>query len=356
MPRITKDPNENLNKNEINSDISAGKQKKSLNIFNNKEIKKKSPRSSVSKTTSVKKTINNKKESKISNKKDSKITDKKALKITEKKELKIAEKKDLKVIDKKDSKIINKNSVESKSKNSKVLSVIDTIKSLITKPKVNNTEYYDLPYNYNETMVKILAQTPKKLFVYWDVSLKDIEKFKAIFGDDFFDTTYPVLIIHNEDKNYSFEIAVNDFANSWYINIDDPKCKYSVEYGRKFKSKINIINNKSISKTDVNLQNDYLFISNSNKIESPNDHILFEKYNYSTPIKYKNVKTQEISYKNLNNLPLSKNYPYNSKLGISDIYNEIYDLDGKKMEVLFNLSNPSSGGNPSSGNPSSQNK
>ena len=34
-------------------------------------------------------------------------------------------------------------------------------------------EYYDLPYRYNETIVKILAQTPKKLFVYWDISDKD---------------------------------------------------------------------------------------------------------------------------------------------------------------------------------------
>ena len=46
------------------------------------------------------------------------------------------------------------------------------------KDFVNILEYYDLPYRYNETVVKILAQTPKILFVYWDVSDNDRENIK----------------------------------------------------------------------------------------------------------------------------------------------------------------------------------
>ena len=42
------------------------------------------------------------------------------------------------------------------------------------------TEYYDLPQKYNETVVKILAQTPKTLFIYWEISDEDIEKYKKI--------------------------------------------------------------------------------------------------------------------------------------------------------------------------------
>ena len=38
---------------------------------------------------------------------------------------------------------------------------------------INLLEYYDLPYRYNQTIVKILAQTPKTLFVYWDISDDD---------------------------------------------------------------------------------------------------------------------------------------------------------------------------------------
>ena len=46
-------------------------------------------------------------------------------------------------------------------------------------------EYYDLPYRYNETVVKILAQTPKRLFVYWDIADSDREKYIKTFGEDF---------------------------------------------------------------------------------------------------------------------------------------------------------------------------
>ncbi len=331
MPRITKDSNDKSNKI-----IKNEEEKKSVKKETEKKKKSTTSKAKVTTKKATSKTSSSSTSSKKTNKKLPTVSNKKDLKVVEKKE----------------------KSIVAKTKKITSISVIDTIKSMIPKKKKTsksstNSEYYDLPYNYNETIVKILAQTPKKLFVYWDVSLKDIENYKKAFGDDFFNTTYPVLIIHNEDKNYSFEVPVNDFANSWYIDIDDSKCKYSVDFGRKFKTQVNIINTETLSEEHINLQNDYLFISNSNKIESPNDHILFEKYNYSTPIKYKNVKTQEISQKHLKDLPLSKNYPYGSNLGVSDIYNEIYELDGSKMEVLFNLNNPSSGGNPSSGNPSS---
>ncbi len=109
------------------------------------------------------------------------------------------------------------------------------------KPKYM-LEYYDLPYRYNETVVKVLAQTPKKLFVYWDISDSDREKYLKAFGEDFFYKTYPVLLLYNEDKKYVREIAVNDFANSWYIDIQDPKTKYTIQLGRKFRNKPEIVN------------------------------------------------------------------------------------------------------------------
>ena len=94
-------------------------------------------------------------------------------------------------------------------------------------------EYYDLPYRYNETIVTILAQTPKRLFVYWDISDKDKEAYIKAFGDDFFEKTYPVLLVHNEDLNYTFEVPINDFANSWYLDIQDPRTKYVVQLGTR---------------------------------------------------------------------------------------------------------------------------
>lgn len=103
------------------------------------------------------------------------------------------------------------------------------------KPTIHNfsPEYYDLPYKYNKTVVKILAQTPTNLFVYWEISDEDREKLKEQYGEYFFEITKPVLVIHNITMNYSFEIDINDFANSWYFHVNDSSCEYQIELGRR---------------------------------------------------------------------------------------------------------------------------
>ena len=143
--------------------------------------------------------------------------------------------------------------------------------------KAEVIEYYDLPYRYNQTVVRILAQTPNTLFVYWDISDEDRKKYIEEFGENFFDNTIPVLIVHNKTMKYSFEIEVNDFANCWYFNVNDTKCDYEIELGRRAKQ------------NSVELPNNYMHVTSSNKIESPNNHILFEQ-NQKT-LFFRNVKT-----------------------------------------------------------------
>ncbi len=151
------------------------------------------------------------------------------------------------------------------------------------------SEYYDLPYFYGQTVVKILAQTPNTLFVYWDISEKDREKFKQEFGENVFSETKPVLIVKNLIKDYAFEIEVNDFANCWYFHVDDAKCKYHIEFGRR-----------PIS-SQVHLPNDYLYVSSSNVIEAPNDHVLLEQL--PPVICFRNVKNNHVSYKEVHRTP-----------------------------------------------------
>ena len=195
-------------------------------------------------------------------------------------------------------------------------------------------EYYDLPYRYNETIVKILAQTPKKIFVYWDLSDNDRIKYVNAFGDDFFNKTYPVLLVYNEDKKYIREIVINDFANSWYINIDDPKTKYTIQLGRKFREQPTYVNLAELEINNIILKTDYLPIADSNKLEVPNDHILFE----TLPrfILFRNVKTGEEVAKDLGQIKTTLGKAYNVK----EFYEEQY-----KDEVtgeIFDMNNPSS--------------
>lgn len=208
--------------------------------------------------------------------------------------------------------------------------------STTKKAKVDIVEYYDLPYRYNQTVVKVLAQTPTNLFIYWDISDKDRENYKKQYGENFFETTKPVLIIHNTTMNYSFEVDINDFANSWYLHVNDAKCDYKIELGRR--------PIKEISKIDT----DYIYISTSNDIESPNDHILFNKE--QKMVYFRNVKTGVQIEK-----PISANISFIRNMGkiynIYDMYKAMYQ--NENIEEIYDVSNPSSG-NPSSGNLSSK--
>lgn len=223
------------------------------------------------------------------------------------------------------------------------------------KQPINIVESYDLPYRYNETIVKILYQTPNTLFVYWDIADSDRENYIKQYGENFFNITRPVLIIHNDTMHYNFEIPINDFANSWYLHINDSKCDYRVELGRR----PNYYNKEVSKEIEEKIKTDYIYVSTSNEIESPNDHVLFST-NENNTIKIRNVKTsneKSISlFEIVKHLPAMKrvqNIPYIKEELLKDIYSGIYQAEDLSIfEKIKN--NPSSGGNPSSGSMSSR--
>lgn len=202
--------------------------------------------------------------------------------------------------------------------------------SLLFKKKSNKTlihkdltqtfklsEYYDLPYNYNQTVVKILFQYPNTLFVYWELDDNYRHYLLNKYGEYLFSDTKPVLKITNTTKNYSFEIDINDYARCWYFEVKDTKCKYEVALGRR---PIN---------SNIYIPNNYLFIASSNTIEVPNDHVLLE--NRPSTIYYKNVKTGEMTSRPIPGLDfLSHFYKFN-------------ELNSETANVIIDeRSNPSS--------------
>ncbi len=182
--------------------------------------------------------------------------------------------------------------------------------------KVNIVEYYDLPYRYNQTVVKILAQTPNILFVYWDISDTDRNKFISQYGENFFNNTIPVLLIINKTMNYSYEIQINDFANSWYLHVNDANCEYQVELGRRHKENPN-----------------YYYVITSNNLDMPNNHILLE--NISNNVLFKNVKTQELVEKPITSITFFKDFAKSK-----DFYKYFKELLNNEIEgdeINFNL-------------------
>lgn len=281
-------------------------------------------------------------------------------------EAKKSEKKDLKSKSKKATS--TKKSVVKKSKtktnveknSTKIKSVSKKATNTKTyKKRVNKTaeivEYYDLPYRYNETIVKILYQSPETLFVYWDIADSDRENYIKQYGENFFNITRPVLIVYNDTMNYSFEISINDFANCWYLHINDSKCDYRVELGRR----PNYYSEEATKEIQEKIHTDYIYVSTSNGIESPNDHVLFNT-NENNTIKIRNVKNNNEKavslYEIIKQLPIIKKYeniPYISEDFLKSLYSGIYQNENISLfDKITN--NPSSGGNPSSGSMSSR--
>lgn len=250
----------------------------------------------------------------------------------------ISKKVDSKKGENKDINTVNKNSKTSTRKTTKstpkketTIKTKSTAKKSSTKKgieskesKIEILEYYDLPYRYNETIVKLLAQTPNILFVYWDISDSDKENYIKQYGEFFFNDTKPVLIVYNDTLNYSFEVDINDFANSWYLHINDSNCNYHVELGRRPINEYAKIDN-------------YLYVSSSNNMNAPNDHILFDSLNDN--VYFRNVKTNVANKKDISLFFFTKiGQIYNVK----DFYKKLYKDENIDFERL-NLKNiPSS--------------
>lgn len=229
----------------------------------------------------------------------------------------------------------NKSSI-STTKKEKKTSLVSNTKKTTTKKTTSKKkepiyvlEYYDLPYRYNQTVVKVLAQTPTSLFVYWDISDEDRLKYQLKYGENFFDLTKPVLVVHNQTMNYSYEIDINDFANSWYLHINDPDCKYYMELGRRPQK--------------VETLPSYIPIITSNKIDAPNNHVLFNSINQTGNIVYTNVKSKSVFNKTASTIIPSMSKIYKSNDIVYNLYKNLYPNDWKIIEKS-NINNPSSGG------------
>ena len=245
----------------------------------------------------------------------------------------------------------SKANAKTTSKSAKVATTSTTAKRKTTKKKATKTtksakvasadkkrvftssvEYYDLPYRYNETVVKILAQTPTMLFIYWDISDEDRQSFIDAYGEDFFNKTKPVLIVTNKTMNYKFEVEINDFANSWYLHLNDADCDYSVELGRR---PIEFINNSNMD--------NYVYITTSNDMEMPNNRILFDKLGKT--VFFKNVKNDFIEEKQISSISFIRNLGkiYN----VYELYKEMYkdeiqaELNSENINLHLSSSNSS---------------
>lgn len=281
-----------------------------------KKVAKKETKKAATKKEPAKKVASKSTEAKAT-KKATKASEPKTTKKSTSSKAKTTAKKSTKTVKKTTKSTTKKSTSKSTTKKSTSRAKKITANSNLTR-KIEILEYYDLPYRYNQTIVKVLAQTPTTLFVYWDISDADRAHYVETYGENFFNDTKPVLVIHNITMNYSYEIDIDDFANSWYLHVNDSNCEYSVELGRRPK-----YNNE-----EFNMPDSYLYVTSSNVMDSPNDHILFDK-NLKT-VYFRDVKTNIVTAKDITSISFLRN--------MGKIYS-LYDLQGHFNEDVFINSN-----------------
>ena len=108
------------------------------------------------------------------------------------------------------------------------------------------------------------------------------------------------------------------------------------DFTNKFKYEIELIRRPKLYQNTI--KEDYISITSSNKMNAPNDHILFEKFN--PHVQYKNIKTGEIAVKNFSKLSNFKNMQ--EIYGIYNLYKEIYKNELFDELVCGDFKNPSS--------------
>ncbi|MDD5465735.1 MAG: DUF4912 domain-containing protein [Candidatus Omnitrophica bacterium] len=96
----------------------------------------------------------------------------------------------------------------------------------------------ELPSLYDQDRIVLQVRDPHWLHAYWELRAQTIEGLKAKLGDEFhrarkvlrvYDVTS--VIFNGFNANRFFDILINDFANSWYIDTAGPGRSWCVDLG-----------------------------------------------------------------------------------------------------------------------------
>ena len=96
----------------------------------------------------------------------------------------------------------------------------------------------ELPTFYDQDKIILQVRDPHWLHAYWELRDQTIQGLKRKLGDDFsrakkvlrvYDVTN--IIFNGSNANRFFDIQINDFANSWYVDTAGPGRAWCVDLG-----------------------------------------------------------------------------------------------------------------------------
>ena len=101
-----------------------------------------------------------------------------------------------------------------------------------------STRPQELPSSYDQDKIILQVRDPRWLHSYWELRDQTIQGLKSKLGDDFYRAkkvlrVYDVtnIIFNGFNANKFFDIQINDFANSWYVDTAGPGRAWCVDLG-----------------------------------------------------------------------------------------------------------------------------
>ncbi|MGM0608045.1 MAG: DUF4912 domain-containing protein [Candidatus Muiribacteriota bacterium] len=112
-------------------------------------------------------------------------------------------------------------------------------KGKITEKKFSSeNKPADLPENYGDTKIVAMVRDPLWIHVYWEVQEKKLKDLKSMLGDSFQECTRALRVHDVTDIDFNgensisyFDIQVEPFSSSWYINTGNPNRDFIVDLG-----------------------------------------------------------------------------------------------------------------------------
>lgn len=98
----------------------------------------------------------------------------------------------------------------------------------------------ELPPGYDDNAITLMVRDPNWLYVYWEISHTKREELKRQYGERIFYESQPILRVYDitaiefdgANDHRHFDVMINDYANNWYIKVDQPNCTFCVDIGR----------------------------------------------------------------------------------------------------------------------------
>ncbi len=100
-----------------------------------------------------------------------------------------------------------------------------------------------IPWNYGKDRITLMVRDPNWIFAYWEISATKQEEFRSTFGQDAWNNSRSVLRVYDITGVESFnganandftDISIDDFVDSWHIDMERPNTTFCVDLGRLF--------------------------------------------------------------------------------------------------------------------------